>query len=629
MTAGKPHDRPSKIPSAPPTLPPGALLYREPITLRGIAGSAGVAVGKAVVLGDAATQIVRKHIASAQIADEIARLHVAVHMAKDAVREIEARLTGIGAETTTILEAYQLMLSDPLLLTAVEKKVRLEKKCAEWAVVEAKEEIAAAFGPTETNEKDAYITARRHDVEFVCDRLLRALVGAPHAVLDLDQPSIIVAKDLSPADTASMTKLPVLGFLTEIGSRTSHTAIMARALEIPCVVGVQDAMTQVRTGDTVVVDGLSGLVIIHPSEESVHDARVRAAQHVAFAKRLLLGRDRPCRTADGHPVSLKANVELPAEALFAVDHGAEGVGLYRTEFLYIDRDVLPTEQEQFDVFRAVMLSVGDRPVTLRTFDLGGDKFASSFPLPAEMNPALGLRAVRLALKAPDVFLTQLRAMVRASAFGDLRIMIPMISTVHEMRESRRLFEQAVDEIRSEGHAVRDHIPFGMMIEVPSAAVMADVFAREADFFSIGTNDLVQYSLAIDRGSRSLADLANPLDPSILRLIHAATRAAIDHGIPISVCGAMASDPVAASLLVGLGLRELSMEAAAVPEIKEAIARITLAEAENLAEAALGMDSATAVRELLDRELSPRLVDILSGVADEPVTITRSSSPPRI
>ncbi len=625
MTGGK---RDSRVPSAPPTLPPGALLGREPITLRGIAGSAGVAVGKAVVLGDATAQIVRKHIASSHIADEVARLHTAVHAAKDAVREIEARLTGIGPETTTILEAYQLMLSDPLLLTAVEKKVRNEKKCAEWAVVEAKEEIAAAFGPTETNDRDAYIAARRHDVEFVCDRLLRALVGAPHAVLDLDEPSIIVAKDLSPADTASMTKMPVLGFLTEIGSRTSHTAIMARALEIPCVVGVQDAMSQVRTGDTVIVDGLSGLVTIHPSDISVHDARVRAAQHVAFAKRLLLGRDRPCRTACGQPVSLKANVELPAEAVFAVDHGAEGVGLYRTEFLYIDRDVLPTEEEQFEIFRAVMLSMGDRPVTLRTFDLGGDKFASSFPLPAEMNPALGLRAVRLALKAPDVFLTQLRAMARASAFGDLRIMIPMISTVHEMRESRRLFEQAVEEVRARGHAVRDHVPFGMMIEVPSAAVMADVFAREADFFSIGTNDLVQYSLAIDRASRSLADLASPLDPSILRLIHGATRAAINRGIPISVCGAMASDPVAASLLVGLGLRELSMEAAAIPEIKEAIARITLAEAENLAEAALGMDSAVSVRELLDRELAPRLIDILSGVADESVTITRSSSPPR-
>ncbi len=620
--------RDSKVPSAPPTLPPGALLYREPVTLRGIAGSGGVAVGKAVVLGDATAQIVRKHVASANVQDEVTRLHAAVHAAKSAVREIESRLTGVGPETTTILEAYQLMLSDPLLLTAVEKKVRLEKKCAEWAVVEAKEEIAAAFGPTETNDKDAYIAARRHDVEFVCDRLLRALIGAPHAVLDLEEPSIIVAKDLSPADTASMTKMPVLGFLTEIGSRTSHTAIMARALEIPCVVGVQDAMSHIRTGDTVVVDGLSGLVTIHPSDTSVHDARVRAAQHVAFAKRLLLGRDRPCRTACGQAVSLKANVELPAEALFAVDHGAEGVGLYRTEFLYIDRDVLPTEDEQFEIFRAVMLSVGDRPVTLRTFDLGGDKFASSFPLPAEMNPALGLRAVRLALKAPDVFLTQLRAMARASAFGDLRIMIPMISTVHEMRESRRLFEQAVVEVRARGHAVRDHVPFGMMIEVPSAAVMADVFAREADFFSIGTNDLVQYSLAIDRASRSLADLASPLDPSILRLIHAATRAAIDRGIPIAVCGAMASDPIAASLLVGLGLRELSMEAAAVPEIKEAIARITVAEAENLAEAALGMDSAVSVRELLDRELAPRLIDILSGVADESVTITRSTVPPK-
>jgi phosphotransferase system enzyme I (PtsI) len=607
-------------------MPPGALVPREPIRMRGIAGSPGVAVGTAVVLGDAGAQVVRKHVSSANVAAEVQRVHEAVESAKNAVKEIESRLSGVGRETTTILEAYQLMLSDPLLLSVVERKVRFDRKCAEWAVVEAKEEIAAAFGPTE-DEKDAYIAARRHDVEFVCDRLLRALVGAPHAVLTLSQPSIVVAKDLSPADTASMTKLPVLAFLTEVGTRTSHTSIMARALEIPCVVGVQDALSTIRTGDTVIVDGLSGQVVVHPTDESVHDARVRAAQHVAFAKRLLLARDKPCRTACGEPVSLKANVELPAEAVFAVDHGAEGVGLYRTEFLYIDRAVMPTEDEQYEIFRAVLLSVGVRPVTLRTFDLGGDKFASSFPLPAEMNPALGLRAVRLALKAPEVFMTQLRAMARASAHGDLRIMVPMVTTVHEMREAKRMLLRAIEETRAAGHEVRKHIPFGMMIEVPSAAVLADVFAKEAEFFSIGTNDLVQYSMAIDRTSRSLAELGSPFDPSILRLIHATTRAGTAAKIPVSICGAMASDPLAACLLIGLGLRELSMEAAAIPEIKEALSRISVREAENVAEAALACDSADAVRELLDREFAPRLIDIMSGVSDEPVTITRSSTPP--
>jgi phosphotransferase system enzyme I (PtsI) len=321
-------------------------------------------------------------------------------------------------------------------------------------------------------------------------------------------------------------------------------------------------------------------------------------------------------------------VELPAEAILAVDHGAEGIGLYRTEFLYIDRSTQPDEQEQYELYRAVLEAVAPKPVTLRTFDIGGDKFASSFQLPAEMNPALGLRAVRLALKQPDVFLTQLRAMVRASAHGDLRIMIPMVASVHEMREVRRLLNQAMREVGDRGLAYAKNIPLGMMVEVPAAAVMADVFAREAEFFSLGTNDLIQYALAIDRASRSLATLASPFDPSILRLIHNVARAGHDHRVPVSICGAMASDPLAACLLIGLGLKDLSMEAAAIPEIKEALRRVTVTECERAAEAALACDSSDAVEELVAREFAPRFFDLLAGTADEPVLITRSSPVPK-
>jgi phosphotransferase system enzyme I (PtsI) len=424
-----------------------------------------------------------------------------------------------------------------------------------------------------------------------------------------------------------MVREPALAFVTCVGTRTSHTSIMARALEIPCVVGVNNALEQIRTGDILVVDGLTGQVFVHPTDQSIRDARLRSEQHLAFARRLLSARHKPAVTADGVPLALKANVELPAEAILAVDHGAQGIGLYRTEFLYIDRTTQPGEDEQYEVYRAIVEAVSPQPVTLRTFDIGGDKFASTFQMPAEMNPALGLRAVRLALKQPEVFLTQLRAMVRASAHGDVRIMVPMVSSVHEMREVKRLIAQAREQVRARGQAFEEHIPLGMMIEVPAAAIMADVFAREAEFFSLGTNDLVQYALAIDRASQSLAAQASPFDPAILRMIKFVTDAGKARGIPVSLCGAMASDPLAACLLVGLGLRELSMEAAAIPEIKEAVRRLNVPEAEAIAEQALACDSADAVEELLARELAPRLIDLLAGIAEDVVTGTRSSAPP--
>ncbi|MDB4942685.1 MAG: Phosphoenolpyruvate-protein phosphotransferase of system [Labilithrix sp.] len=616
------------IPAAAPSFPPSGfeLDVRDAITLKGIAGSPGVAVGPALVLGDLRASFVRRHIHSSQIQSELDRVQAGVEAAKHSLREVDARMPTAMREASAILDAYQLMLADPTLHEMIESRIRKEKKCAEWAVSEASEVIVAMFGPRD-NEKDAYISERRHDVEFVCDRLLRALVGEDvQRSIRLDEPMIVIARDLSPADTASMVREPALGFVTCVGTRTSHTSIMARALEIPCVVGVSDALEQIRTGDMVVVDGLTGQVFVHPTDQSIREARQRSEQHLAFARRLLAARHAPCVTSDGVSLALRANVELPAEAILAVDHGAQGIGLYRTEFLYIDRTTQPGEDEQYEVFRAIVEAVSPQPVTLRTFDIGGDKFASTFQLPSEMNPALGLRAVRLALKQPQVFLTQLRAMVRASAHGGVRIMIPMVSSIHEMREVKRLVLQAVEQVRARGQPFEENIPLGMMIEVPAAAIMADVFAREADFFSIGTNDLVQYALAIDRGSESLASQASPFDPAILRMIKFVTDAGKHRGIPVSLCGAMGSDPLAACLLVGLGLRELSMEAAAIPEIKEAVRRLSVPEAEAIAEQALACDSADAVEELLARELAPRLIDLLAGIAQD-VGPVRSSAPP--
>jgi phosphoenolpyruvate-protein phosphotransferase (PTS system enzyme I) len=619
-----------------PTPPPG--VTRPPpsdqsapvgVVLKGIAGSPGVAVGPALVMGDTKAAYARRHVATAQIEAEVGRLVKAVEDARRHVREVSARLPKAPVETSGILDAYLAMIGDPMLVDRVEHKIRDEKKCAEWAVAQACDEIGKLFGPAEASGGDAYIVERRHDVEFVCDRLLRELTGDTKLIVPrLDQPMVVIARDLSPADTAGMVREPVIGFVTEIGTRTSHTAIMARALEIPAVVGAADALAIVRTGDLVIVDGLRGEITVNPSEIAVEEARGRGARHLAFARGLLSARNQPCVTRDGEPVSLKANVELPAEAILALDHGAEGIGLYRTEFIYIDRITMPTEDEQYELYRAVVEAVSPRPVTLRTFDIGGDKFASSFQLPAEMNPALGLRAVRLALSRPDVFLTQLRAMVRASAHGDLRIMVPMVATVRELREVRRLLGQAIAEVDAAGQRHGKHIPLGIMIEVPSAVIMADVLAREAEFFSIGTNDLIQYTLAIDRGNRSLAPLASPFHPAILRMIRQVARAAAPNGVPVALCGAMASDPLAAVLLVGLGLRELSMEAAAIPEIKEALRRVNVTDCDRVAEAALGLDTAEAVEELVAGTFAPTLFDLLTGSAHEGPFPPESDTDPR-
>jgi phosphoenolpyruvate-protein phosphotransferase (PTS system enzyme I) len=596
--------------------PPSDASTPQGVVLKGIGGSPGVAVGSALVVGDTRTAYARRHLPPAQIEPEVERLHRAVEDAKRHLREVSARLPTGPLETNAILDAYLTMVGDPMLVERVTKKIRDEHKCAEWAVAQSSEEIAKLFAPADANERDAYIAERRHDVEFVCDRLLRELTGDMKQIVPrLDQPVIVIARDLSPADTAGMVREPVIGFITEIGTRTSHTAIMARALEIPAVVGVADALSIVRTGDILVVDGMRGEVVVNPSEITIEEARGRGARHLAFARGLLTARNQPCVTRDGEPVCLKANVELPAEAILALDHGAEGIGLYRTEFIYIDRRTMPTEDEQYELYRAVVEAVAPRPVTLRTFDIGGDKFASSFQLPAEMNPALGLRAVRLALSRPDVFLTHLRAMLRASVHGDLRIMVPMVASVQELREVRKLLGRAMNEVDAAGHRRAKHIPLGMMIEVPSAVVMADVLAREAEFFSIGTNDLIQYTLAIDRGNRSLAPLASPFHPAILRMIRQVTRAAAAHAVPVALCGAMASDPLAAVLLLGLGLRELSMEAAAIPEIKEAIRRVTMADCERAAEAALALDTAEAVEELVAGAFAPSLFDLLTGTEE--------------
>jgi phosphotransferase system enzyme I (PtsI) len=386
---------------------------------------------------------------------------------------------------------------------------------------------------------------------------------------------------------------------------------MARALEIPAVVGVGGVLEHVRTGDTVIVDGLRGEVHIRPSTELAARARARGDRHTSRTQLLRMRLREPTSMACGTRVNLLANVELPNEALLAMEHGAEGIGLYRTEFLYIDRKGLPSEDEQFELYRNIAQMANPRPVTLRTFDLGGDKISTSVNVPEEMNPALGTRAIRLALREPEIFRTQLRAMLRAAAYGQIRVMIPMVSSLTELRAVRALVARAERELDEQGIA-HGSVPLGVMIEVPAAAIVADLFAREADFFSLGTNDLVQYALAIDRGSHELARLASPFDPSILRLIHNTVRAARAHDIPVSVCGAMASDPLAVLLLIGMGIRDLSMESAAIAEVKETLRRVACEECDALAAECLQLGTAAEVELAVAEAFATRLSDILGS-----------------
>ncbi len=580
--------------------PPSSTSLAQCVVLDGIAGSPGYAIGRTVVVDTRRQGGARRHIPKHAADDEVDRFTRAVEFAARELREVEERTRERATRLeSSILAAYLLMVEDETLRDEVERRIRIDHLCAEWALSATVEEMASQL----RSGGDPYLAERSHDFEFVGDRILGALSGrASILALPGDKaPCVIVAHDLSPTETVGLTRDRVLGIVTEVGTRTSHTAILARALEIPAVVGVAGLLGRVGDGDVVAVDGVHGRIVVNPFAELMaeHEGRSQRFQAAVLARQKL--RDRPIITRCGVPIELRANIELPSEAEVALSQGARGIGLYRTEFLYVDRSSPPTEDEHYETYRRVIEAVMPLPVTLRTFDIGGDKFVSSLQLPIDMNPALGLRAVRLGLARPELLLTQLRAMIRASAHGPLRVMVPMIASIGELRAVRALFERARQEVDAAGHARAPHIPLGMMVEVPSAAIMAHEFAREAEFMSIGTNDLVQYALAVDRSSPELAYLASFFDPAILRLIAGVVRAGADYQRPVTLCGAMASDQLASVLLLGLGLRELSMEASAIPAIREAIAEVTLAEAADVSREAAALVTASEVeRCLLDR-----------------------------
>ena len=571
---------------------------RAELALAGLPGSPGVALGRAIVVATGRTGVVRRHVSAAEVSAEIERFKAGVGRAATELRALssKARPTATKIEMS-VLEAYTLMVEDELLLAEVSKHIQTDLVCAEWALDLAVTEMAAQL----RRGGDAYLAERSHDFEFVGARIRQAIGGVQASVVpETSEPRILVAHDLSPAETVGLTREKVLALVTEVGTRTSHTSIVARALEIPAVVGVAGALSRIGNGDSLIVDGLRGQLLLHPRTETTSEYQTRAARFRELSRLRREARDRPSKLGSGELIELRANIEIPSEALAALSHGARGIGLYRTEFLYVDRSVPPTEEEQYDTYRRVAEIMNPLSVTLRTFDIGGDKFVSVFQVPSEMNPALGLRAVRLGLARPEIFMTQLRAMVRATAHGKLRIMLPMIASLGELFAVKELWDQAVKDVDARGQARAEHISLGIMVEVPSAAVLAHEFAEHAEFMSIGTNDLVQYTLAVDRSSPELAYLASYFDPAILRLIQNVIAAGKAKQRPVLLCGAMASDPMAALLLVGMGLREMSMEAAAIPEIREVLANITLEQAERAAGDALAELTAAGVQAVLTR-----------------------------
>jgi len=576
--------------------------------LVGIAGSPGLAIGRAFVLDQRGLQVPRRSIPPAEVDDEIERFRDAVERAVVSLRQVSDGLENrVGKAEASILEAYVMMVQDEVLSAGVERRIKSDLKGAPWALSLVIHELAERV----RTASDPYLRERSRDFEFVGERLQQALSGDQSAVsFSIEQPCVIVAHDLSPAETATLDRDKVLALVTEVGSRTSHTAILARALEIPAVVGVQDILLHVEHHNLLIVDGSRGRISVSPSQEAIEAALGRAQKHLAVARDRREGHDRPTLTACGQRVHIRSNIELPEEAAIAVQEGAEGIGLYRTEFLYVDRKEAPSEDEQYELYRSVIQAMGERPVTLRTFDLGGDKFPSAIAMPKETNPALGMRAVRLSLVHQDLFLRQLRAMIRASAHGTLQVMVPMISRIEELRTVRSLFNRAQSEVDAAGHKRAQHIPLGTMIEVPAAALMADVFAEEAEFLCVGTNDLVQYTLAADRSSRELVQIASAFSPAILHLIRSTVAAAEHWQRPLSVCGAMASDPFAVILLLGLGVRDISMEASAIGEIRAILARLSIEEARLATLEALRQKSADDVENSLVAQFGERLVDLL-------------------
>lgn len=575
--------------------------------LRGLGAAPGVAIGRALVLDRGNAQIFRADVPPDEVDAEVERLNKAVLMARTQLLGIKEKLSAqAGDEYGFIFDAHLLFLSDKRLLGDALTRIKKEGINAEWALHEACRRIELLLAEVD----DPYLRERSQDVSDVHDRIQRNLAGADHHDLsELDADVIIVAHSLPPSEAAGLHHEHVVGFVTEVGGRTSHTAIVAKSLGIPAVVGVKDALSLIPQGTIIAIEGKRGQVLVSPNEEALRRYVRRGRVYQSREDRLIANRDLPAITTDGQRVALRANIELAEELPSARQHGAEGIGLYRSEFLFLKlAPAMPTEEDHYAIYSKLIAESVPNQVTIRTLDLGGEKYFHDVLGPGEANPVLGLRAIRFCKTRPDIIETQLRAIFRAAVLGDVRVMFPLITAVEELVTIRGMVRASVDQLRERGATFRDDIPLGIMIEVPSAATLADLLARKVDFFSIGTNDLIQYTLAVDRGNEHVSYLYQPLNPAVLRLIAHTAASARAAGISVSLCGEMAASPLHAPLLIGLGIEDLSMDPVSIPAVKEAIRAVSAADMRALAKTVLELETAEEIEAVLEERVGTLIVE---------------------
>lgn len=578
----------------------GGMLY-----MHGISASPGVAIGRVFVLDRHKRRIFKTYIAEHEVESEVQRLRAAVQKAGEQIQAMLKAMPDELREHIAILETHQLMLKDSMILDKSIDMIQRKMVNAEWALDHSLNHVRRLFG----HIQDTYIRERIRDVEDVVARIQDILSGSHEIQLNQHtSPVVIVASDLTPADTIQLNRRNVMAFVTEMGSRTSHTAIIARSLGIPAVVAVGGITQAVSTGEEIVVDGITGDIFIRPEQEILARYTDKQACYVRHRQDMLLQAHLPAVTQDGFCMAVKANIELDDEIEVALASGAEGVGLLRTEFLYVGRKDLPTEEELFQAYYECVKRMAPKPVTIRTLDVGGDKFLSSLPVTPQTNPALGLRAIRLCLKETDLFFTQLRAIYRASAFGELCILFPLISGCSEIEQIKTHLNCIKNQLRAEGVPFDENVKLGVMIEVPTAVMMADLLAKEVDFFSIGTNDLIQYSMAIDRVNEHVAHLYDPLHPGILRMIYRSAEAGRLQGIQVGMCGEMAGEPAYTPIMIGMGLNEISMNADSIPKVKHIIRRCHAGLCRDLVNRLLTACTSLEARDILDDFLNRYLPD---------------------
>lgn len=569
----------------------------------GIAVSSGVAIGKAYLLDRSKVCVLKRSIPESEIEEEIKRLRDAIEKSKAQMQETKQRASSMADKYAIILDTYTLLLEDEILVNETIETIKREHSNAEWALTVTLEKFTNLFN----NINDDYLKGKKDDLDLVVHGVIKNLIGHyQESIADIDEPVIIITHELSPSDTIVMSKSYILGMATEVGGKTSHVGIFASALGIPAVVGLGDFNQFVNSGDTVIIDGIQGEVIVQPDEERLRHYRRKQQNYQRYEKTLLEDIGLTAETLDGETVQLMANIETIQEARSVRKYGAKGIGLYRTEFLYLAANTLPTEDDLYSNFKKVVQALEPYPVVIRTLDIGADKQLRRISDIPEDNPALGLRGIRLSLAQPDLLMNQLKGILRASLYGKIKILYPMVSSVEEVVEATRYLEQAKEELRKAQIPFQDDIPVGAMIETPSAALIVDRILEEVDYISIGTNDLIQYILAVDRINENVAHLYQPFHLSVLRILKEVFAQAESMGKPVSICGELGGDPMATFLLLGLGkVDELSMEPHSIPKVKNILRKMTLKEARALADHALSLSTSEEINRFINNEMRNR------------------------